>query len=302
MSTEKKIDNHQILGPRILAGCMGFMIICAWAFAGPNAFKRPTIDVQLTKDVDSQTEETQITETPETETETTTTDTTTTATASPTPTIEIPETETEITTTDTTTATASPTATIETPETETTTTTTDTTATATASPTPTIETPETETTTTTTDTTTTATASPTPTIETPETDSTTTTDTNTASQSEGKDLNTPETLGQIRFDLNEVELSPQAEQTLQDMISKVKEYDPNKVIITVEGHTSKVGEAQVNLEISQDRADVVVEYLKQQNLPYQVVGKGMGYSKPLPNSDPADDVNQRTVIILTPSN
>ena len=86
------------------------------------------------------------------------------------------------------------------------------------------------------------------------------------------------------------------------MISDIKEYDPNKVSIRVESHTSRVGEAQLNQEISQDRADAVVEYLKQQNLPYQIVGKGMGYSQPIPNTDPADDVNQRTVIILTPSN
>ncbi len=110
------------------------------------------------------------------------------------------------------------------------------------------------------------------------------------------------TLGQVKFGFDEFELSPQAEQTINSLISEIKEYDPNKVTIRVEGHTSQVGGAQLNQEISQDRANAVVEYLKQQNLPYQVVGKGMGFSQPLPGSDPAADVNQRTVIILTPAN
>ena len=112
----------------------------------------------------------------------------------------------------------------------------------------------------------------------------------------------PKTLGQVKFDFNGIELSFPAEQTINSLISEIKEYDPNKVAIKVEGHTSRVGDAQLNQLISQDRANAVVEYLKGQNLPYQVVGEGVGYSQPLPNTDPAADVNQRTVIILTPAN
>ena len=112
----------------------------------------------------------------------------------------------------------------------------------------------------------------------------------------------PKTLGQVKFGFNEVELPFTAEQTINSLISEIKEYDPNKVAIKVEGHTSRVGDAQLNQLISQDRANAVVEYLKGQNLPYQVVGEGVGYSQPLPNTDPAADVNQRTVIILTPAN
>ena len=110
------------------------------------------------------------------------------------------------------------------------------------------------------------------------------------------------TLGQIKFDINEIKLSSPAKETINSLISEIKEYDPNRVTIKVEGHTSKVGDAQLNQEISQDRANIVVKYLKGQNLPYQVIGEGVGYSQPLPNSDPASNVNQRTVIILTPTN
>ncbi|MGD1804985.1 OmpA family protein [Dapis sp. BLCC M126] len=317
MSAEKKIDNQQLLGPTILGGCMGFMIICAWAFASPNAFKRPTIDVQLTENVDSenvdsQVEEIQVTETLETETTTTTTET-----DSSTTTIETEDTETTTTatTTDTQSTQAdSSTTTIETEDTETTTTatatdtqsevniettsteqpTTDTTETTTSTEQPTTDTTETATNTEIIQPTTTSEPEP----ETP----TATTEIATASQSQGKSLTKPKTLGQVKFGLNEFELSSPAEQTINSLISEIKEYDPNKVAIKVEGHTSRVGDSQVNQLISQDRANAVVEYLKGQNLPHEVVGEGVGYSQPLPGTDPYADVNQRTVIILTPAN
>ncbi|MCL2935132.1 MAG: OmpA family protein, partial [Trichodesmium sp. MAG_R02] len=130
----------------------------------------------------------------------------------------------------------------------------------------------------------------------------TTKDLATISESQGKYLTEAKTLGQIKFDINEIKLSSPAKETINSLISEIKEYDPNRVTIKVEGHTSKVGDARLNQEISQDRADIVVKYLKGQNLPYQVIGEGVGYSQPLPNSDPASNVNQRTVIILTPTN
>ncbi len=290
MSAEKKIDNKQILPPVILAGAMGFMIICAWAFAGPKAFKRPTIDVQLTENVDSenldsQTKEIQATETTDTETTTSTTEPeSSTTTTEPT--------DTETTTTATTTAQQSEvnTETISSTEQPTT----DTTETTSSTEQPITDTTETTNNTETPEPITTSQ----PDIETP----TATTDIATTSQLQGKSLTQPKTLGQIKFDLNEVELSSSAEQTIQSLILEIEEYDPNKVAIQVEGHTSRVGETEVNQLISQDRANAVVEYLKQQNLAHQVIGKGMGYSQPLPGSDPAADVNQRTVIILTPAN
>ena len=272
MSAEKKIDNQQTLPPILLGGAMGFMIICAWAFASPNAFKRPTIDVQLAENVDSENvEEIQVTETLETETTTTTTE---------------PD---------------SSTTTIETEDTETitTATTTDRESEANTETTTSSEQPTTGTTEPTTNTETiqvTATSQPEP--ETP----TATTDIATTSQSQRKSLTQPKTLGQVKFDFNAVELSFPAEQTINGFISEIQEYDPNKVAIKVEGHTSRVGDAQLNQLISQDRADAVVEYLKGQNLPHQVVGEGVGYSQPLPDTDPAADINQRTVIILTPAN
>ncbi|NEP77972.1 MAG: OmpA family protein [Okeania sp. SIO3C4] len=326
MTTEKKIDKQQTVSPTILAGCMGFMMICAWAFASPKAFEKPTIEVQLpeTEDVDDQTEVTQI-QTTETETTTTTTETESLTTTTETTEAETTQAEspTPITTDTTTTETESLTTTTQTTQTQTTQTdsptpfTTDTTTTETDSFTTTTQTPETETTTNSVSTSPSATVSPTTNITTtsgvettqptatssPEIEtSAATTNTSTTSQPQGKNLSQAKTLGQVKFGFDAFELSPQAEQTINSLISEIKQYDPNKVTIRVEGHTSQVGGAQLNQEISEDRANAVVEYLKQQNLPYQVVGEGMGFSQPLPDTDPAADINQRTVIILTPAN
>ncbi|MDE5069624.1 MAG: OmpA family protein [Trichodesmium sp. St16_bin4-tuft] len=305
MSTEKQIndqtDDQQVLGPIILTLFMGLMIICAWAFARPNAFKRPDIDVQLTENVDSenvnsQTEEIQLTET--LETETTKTTTIETKDAETTTTIETKDAETtttakiidkpskvniETTTStaiETTTSTQQPTAnTIET-----------TTSSDTEQPT----TDKIETTTNTIESTAASQAKP-------ETASGQT-DIVATSDSQGKYLTEAKTLGQIKFEINEVELSSPAKQTVNSLIPEINKYDPNRVTIKVEGHTSRVGDAQLNKEISQDRANVVVAYLKEKNLPHQVISEGMGYSQPLPNSNPASDINQRTVIILIPAN
>ena len=328
MSAEKKIDEQQVLGPGpiILAGCMGFMMICAWAFAGPKAFQRPTIDVELTENVDSQTEEIKVTETQATETNTTTTietenaEKTTTATTID----QQSEVNTQTTTsaeqpttdnTQTTTSAEQPT----TDSTQTTTSaeqpTTDNTQTTTSTEQPNIDNTQT-TTSDNTQTTTTSTEQPTTdttqtTTNTSEGNATskpeqkttnTTKDLGTISESQGKYLTEAKTLGQIKFDINEIKLSSPAKETINSLISEIKEYDPNRVTIKVEGHTSKVGDARLNQEISQDRANIVVKYLKGQNLPYQVIGEGVGYSQPLPNIDPASNVNQRTVIILTPIN
>ncbi|MDJ0553980.1 MAG: OmpA family protein [Microcoleaceae cyanobacterium MO_207.B10] len=280
------------------------MVICGWAFAQPNAFKRPNIGVQATEDVYSDTEETaeiESTETSEldstTTTETPETDETTTTTASTTESItttEVPETE-QTTTTTADPISSSPSPVVFSGEQSTT----DMTNTATSS--------EAETTTKTpaTDSTILTTAAQpeteSPTVEQPTTDMAAN-DMVATSESQTKTLNQPETLGKIEFEINIVELSPQAEENIQDMISKIKQYNPDEVVIRVEGHTSSIGGAELNQEISQDRANVVVEYLKQQNIPYQVVGEGMGSSQPLSGTDPADDVNQRTVIILSPNN
>ncbi|MCH2051049.1 MAG: OmpA family protein [Trichodesmium sp. ALOHA_ZT_67] len=302
MSTEKQIDDQtddqQVLGPIILTLFMGLMIICAWAFARPNAFKRPDIDVQLTENIDSenvnsQTEENQVTETLETETTKTTTietkdaETTTTAKIIDKPSKVNIETTTSTKNpatdrTETTTSAQQPTANTNRIETRT--------SRDTEQPT----TDKIETTTNTIESTAASQAKP-------ETVSGQT-DIVATSDSQEKYLTEAKTLGQIKFEINEVELSSPAKQTVNSLIPEINKYDPNRVTIKVEGHTSRVGDAQLNKEISQDRANVVVAYLKEKNLPHQVISEGMGYSQPLPNSNPASDINQRTVIILIPAN
>ena len=55
MTKEKRRNKQQNLVPTILAGCVGFMIICAWAFI-PNPFRPPTIDFKLTENEKTKTD------------------------------------------------------------------------------------------------------------------------------------------------------------------------------------------------------------------------------------------------------
>ena len=48
-ASKKKRDHQRNLSPTILVGCMGFMIICAWACSS-SLLRYPNIDVQLTEE------------------------------------------------------------------------------------------------------------------------------------------------------------------------------------------------------------------------------------------------------------
>jgi outer membrane protein OmpA-like peptidoglycan-associated protein len=64
------------------------------------------------------------------------------------------------------------------------------------------------------------------------------------------------------------------------------------------GHTSQTGSAAVNQSLSQERAQVVVNYLKQQGIKHNILAEGRGFSQPLPNIPASDARNQRTEIRL----
>ncbi|MEO1404802.1 MAG: OmpA family protein, partial [Cyanobacteria bacterium J06635_1] len=61
---------------------------------------------------------------------------------------------------------------------------------------------------------------------------------------------------------------------------------------------SKTGSAALNQQLSQQRAQVVVNYLKQQGVGNNIVAEGKGFNEPLAGVAPADAKNQRTEIRL----
>jgi outer membrane protein OmpA-like peptidoglycan-associated protein len=75
--------------------------------------------------------------------------------------------------------------------------------------------------------------------------------------------------------------------------------------ITVEGHTDSFGGDEVNLRLSQERAEAVRQYLlaNMRNLSAdQVKAVGYGESKPIANNETAEGraKNRRIDIVITP--
>ena len=102
--------------------------------------------------------------------------------------------------------------------------------------------------------------------------------------------------GEVKFATGSAQLTPQSQAVIAKLSSEIAEFNPENIAIKVQGHTSKTGSAIVNQQLSQKRAEAVVEQLKRHNLPHSFISEGLGYSETLPDIDPADSLNQRTVI------
>jgi outer membrane protein OmpA-like peptidoglycan-associated protein len=85
----------------------------------------------------------------------------------------------------------------------------------------------------------------------------------------------------VHFGFNQDNLTPDAKAALDQIVSDV----PNTkgYIVTVEGATDSVGNAEYNYELSQRRADAVIQYLAaEKNIPgYKIYVIGLGKDKPV---------------------
>ena len=73
---------------------------------------------------------------------------------------------------------------------------------------------------------------------------------------------------------------------------------PKGTVVTVEGHTDATGDATLNKQLSQQRADAVKFYLKKSGLNQLIIkATGYGEERPLVN-DPNDKKNRRVEIRL----
>ncbi len=104
--------------------------------------------------------------------------------------------------------------------------------------------------------------------------------------------------GEVQFQTGSAQLTATGQQTLSQLAAEIGEFSPATVGIKVQGHTSRTGPADLNQQLSQQRAQVVVNYLKNQQLQHSFFAEGLGFSQPLPGVDPANAANQRTVIRL----
>ncbi|MGB2926296.1 MAG: OmpA family protein [Limnothrix sp.] len=116
--------------------------------------------------------------------------------------------------------------------------------------------------------------------------------------SEAPDIGNLQVRGEVQFGSGSANLDQASQQTLQQLVGQISEFNPSTVAIRVIGHTSKTGSSQVNQQLSQQRAQVVVDALRNQGLQHNIQAEGKGFNLPLSQISPEDPRQQRTEIRL----
>ncbi len=102
---------------------------------------------------------------------------------------------------------------------------------------------------------------------------------------------------QVLFANGSAELTPRGKEEVRAFANAIQSASLSSVTFVVEGHTNSVGARDYNLDLSQRRAQAVVDYLVQQGVPTaRLQAKGFGFDKPrLKNA--ADGGNRRVEIV-----
>ena len=104
--------------------------------------------------------------------------------------------------------------------------------------------------------------------------------------------------GTIAFEFASAQLDEKSSHVLEHVAEKISELNPETVAIRVVGHTSKTGTVRANQILSQQRAQVVIDALRDRGLQHKFISEGKGFSSPLPNYPPEHYNQQRTEIII----
>lgn len=112
------------------------------------------------------------------------------------------------------------------------------------------------------------------------------------------DIGNLQVRGEVKFATGSAQLTGDSQQTLTQLAKEVAEFNVQTVAVRVIGHTSQTGSAAFNQSLSQQRAQVVVNFLRSQGLQHNIVAEGQGFNQPLSGIDPRDPSNQRTEIRL----
>lgn len=107
-------------------------------------------------------------------------------------------------------------------------------------------------------------------------------------------------INNIYFSFDQHHISNDASQSLQELVSAMKSNKRLKVMIA--GHTDSVGPEDVNLRVSQRRAEAVVEFLVNSGIAKRrVQAKGFGETRPLASNDDemeGRELNRRIEVIV----
>lgn len=93
------------------------------------------------------------------------------------------------------------------------------------------------------------------------------------------------TLTDVHFEFDKATLTPEAEETLEEAVTLLKETD-QIVEVRVEGHTDSIGTEAYNQDLSQRRAQAVVDYLTSRGIDDRyLVPVGLGENFPIARND-----------------
>lgn len=108
--------------------------------------------------------------------------------------------------------------------------------------------------------------------------------------------------GQVLFVTGKAELLPIAKDRLNQVAKSLKELDDDK-LVSIEGFTDSRGADDMNMKLSQDRANSVKDYLVSQGVkPEKVRSIGRGEANPVASNDtPEGRANNRRVEIVVQS-
>jgi outer membrane protein OmpA-like peptidoglycan-associated protein len=108
------------------------------------------------------------------------------------------------------------------------------------------------------------------------------------------------TLGDVLFETGRAELKPGAVAKLDQLVSFLRTY-PERTV-TIEGHTDNVGSEDLNMDLSQRRADTVRGYLMRQGVDTsRITATGMGESMPVAtnSTEAGRQQNRRVEIVIS---
>ncbi|MBW4552093.1 MAG: OmpA family protein [Aphanocapsa sp. GSE-SYN-MK-11-07L] len=104
---------------------------------------------------------------------------------------------------------------------------------------------------------------------------------------------------EVKFKSSSTYVTDKGRQTLSQFAKQAAaDFNQQKIAIRVIGHTSKTGPNEVNQALSQERAQMVADYLYQFGFKGKIIVEGKGSSQPLPGIPATDRRNQRAEIYL----
>lgn len=102
----------------------------------------------------------------------------------------------------------------------------------------------------------------------------------------------------IPFEVNSSELKPEARRQLRQLVDALSRESLAEFRFQVAGHTDASGAADYNLELSERRANAVMQYLVENGIdPERLVAVGYGEDELLLSEDPESSENRRVEII-----